>query len=132
MCHAIPATRPPSSLLALAARSLVTAAGARPSRASRPSAFAKKIALIQRSAGAGVAERRRAPHDRLTEDELNSWFVYRAQPVLPDGRHAAAGHDRRRRARVAAQATVDLDAVGKRRASGGASIPGACSAAGCR
>lgn len=57
---------------------------------------------------------RRTP---LTEGELNSWFAYRAQPLLPTGVTAPQvtilGDGK-----VAGQATVDLDAVSKRRSSG--------------
>ena len=71
-------------------------------------------------------ERRRsagARRTRLTEDELNSWFMYRAQPVLPAGvsqpQITIVGEGQ-----LAGQATIDLDAVAKRRSSGAApSIP---------
>ena len=85
---------------------------------SRQSAeeFAQKIALIQRQ-GATPARvgSRRTP---LTEDELNSWFMYRAQPVLPAGvsqpQITIVGEGR-----LAGQAVIDLDAVAKRRSSAG-------------
>ena len=87
---------------------------------SRQSAeeFAEKIALIQRQAAiparAGVGSRR----TRLTEDELNSWFMFRAQPVLPAGvsqtQITIVGEGR-----LAGQAIIDLDAMAKRRSSGG-------------
>jgi hypothetical protein len=85
---------------------------------SRQSAeeFAEKIDLIQRQAAspARVGARR----TRLTEDELNSWFMYRAQPVLPAGvsqpQVTILGEGR-----LAGQAIIDLDAVAKRRAAGG-------------
>ena len=58
---------------------------------------------------------RRTP---LTEGELNSWFAYRAQPLLPAGvttpQVTIVGNGK-----VTGQATVDLDAVSKRRSSGG-------------
>jgi hypothetical protein len=88
---------------------------------SRQSAeeFAQKIALIQRQgdspAPARAAGSRRT---RVTEDELNSWFMYRAQPVLPAGvgqpQIIILGEGR-----LSGQALIDLDAVAKRRSSGG-------------
>jgi hypothetical protein len=87
---------------------------------SRQSAedFSQKIALIQRQGESASAERAGARRTRLTEDELNSWFMYRAQPVLPAGvsqpQITIVGEGQ-----VAGQATIDLDAVAKRRSSGG-------------
>jgi hypothetical protein len=80
--------------------------------------FAQKIALIQRQGGdtSGPA-RAGSRRTRVTEDELNSWFMYRAQPVLPAGvsppQITILGEGR-----LAGQAVVDLDAVAKRRSSG--------------
>ena len=85
---------------------------------SRQSAeeFAAKIALIQRQASSPAREGGR--RTRLTEDELNSWFMYRAQPVLPAGvsqpQVTIVGEGR-----LAGQAIIDLDAVAKRRSAGG-------------
>ena len=83
----------------------------------------QKIALIQHQGEAPTPERVGARRTRLTEDELNSWFMYRAQPVLPAGvsepQVTIVGEGK-----LAGQATVDLDAVAKRRsASGGAFDP---------
>jgi hypothetical protein len=85
---------------------------------SRESAedFVQKIALIQRQADSrDVAGARQT---RLTEDELNSWFMYRAQPVLPAGvsqpKVTILGEGR-----LTGQAIIDLDAVAKRRSSAG-------------
>jgi hypothetical protein len=91
---------------------------------SRQSAeeFSEKIALIQRQGATAAPQRAGARRTRLTEDELNSWFMYRAQPVLPAGvsqpQITIVGEGR-----LAGQATIDLDAVAKRRASGGAFDP---------
>ena len=91
---------------------------------SRQSAeeFSEKIALIQRQGETATSQRAAARRTRLTEDELNSWFMYRAQPVLPAGvsqpQITIVGDGR-----LAGQATIDLDAVAKRRASGGAFDP---------
>jgi hypothetical protein len=91
---------------------------------SRQSAeeFSEKIALIQRQGEAATPQRVGSRRTRLTEDELNSWFMYRAQPVLPAGvsqpQITIVGDGR-----LAGQATIDLDAVAKRRASAGAFDP---------
>lgn len=82
--------------------------------------FAKKIAQIQQQGAADQAPvTRRTP---VTQDEVNSWFTYRAQPVLPVGvsqpQLTIVGQGR-----VAGQATVDLDAIGKRRGTGGTFDP---------
>jgi hypothetical protein len=54
----------------------------------------------------------------LTEPELNSWFVYRAQPLLPTGvaepKVTIIGNGK-----LLGNATVDLEAIGKKRSSGG-------------
>ena len=87
---------------------------------SRQSAeeFSQKMALIQRQGEAATSQSVGARRTRLTEDELNSWFMYRAEPVLPAGvsqpQITIVGEGR-----VAGQATIDLDAVTKRRSSGG-------------
>jgi hypothetical protein len=88
---------------------------------SRQSAedFSQKIALIQRQGETATAQSAGAARrTRLTEDELNSWFLYGAQPVLPAGvsepQITIVGEGR-----LAGQATIDLDAVAKRRSSGG-------------
>jgi len=91
---------------------------------SRQSAeeFSQKIALIQRQGETATPQPAAARRTRLTEDELNSWFMYRAEPVLPAGvsqpQITIVGDGR-----LAGQATIDLDAVAKRRASGGAFDP---------
>jgi hypothetical protein len=76
--------------------------------------FSKKIAVIQRNADApatGAARR-----TRLSEDEVNSWFMYHSHPLLPTGlsqpQVTILGEGR-----LAGQAVVDLDAVAKRRPS---------------
>jgi hypothetical protein len=87
---------------------------------SRQSAedFSQKMALIQHQGEATTSQSVGARRTRLTEDELNSWFMFRAQPVLPAGvsqpQVTIVGEGR-----VAGQATIDLDAVAKRRSSGG-------------
>jgi len=55
----------------------------------------------------------------VTESELNSWFAYSAKPLLPAGvaepRITLVGNGK-----VAGQATVDLDAIAKKKQTGGA------------
>ena len=78
--------------------------------------FSRKIAVIQRQGDvAGEAGPRRTP---VTQDELNSWLLYRSQPLLPSGvdspQVTIVGGGQ-----LEGQAVVDLDAVAKRRTSGG-------------
>jgi hypothetical protein len=77
--------------------------------------FSQKIALIR-----GQGDKGRPGRTQLTEDEVNSWFLYRGerwQPLLPMGvaqpQVTIVGQGQ-----VAAQALVDLEAVAKRRRSG--------------
>ena len=78
--------------------------------------FAEKIALIRDQSSQSGTQR-----TRLTEDEVNSWFLYRGQKALPAGvakpQVTIIGQGQ-----VAARAVVDLDAVAKRRARGGSSF----------
>jgi hypothetical protein len=59
---------------------------------------------------------------QVTEDELNSWFMYRAQPLLPDGltqpQVTLVGDGG-----FTAQAIVDLETVAPQGASGGGFDP---------
>jgi hypothetical protein len=77
--------------------------------------FASKVDAIARNGGPGRSLPRRTP---VSESEVNSWFVYRAQPHLPQGVTAPkitlAGPGR-----LTGEAIVDLDVIAKRRASGG-------------
>ena len=79
--------------------------------------FAVKIASIRDHEDLGRAGSQRTP---LTEDEVNSWFLYRKdrwQKVLPTGvaqpQVTILGEGQ-----VTGQALVDLDAVAKRRSRG--------------
>ena len=84
---------------------------------SRPQAdaFAKKVALITQHADSGAQAPRRTT---LTESELNSWFVYHAQPLLPTGvtqpKITIIGNGK-----LLGGATVDLEAIGRQRGGGG-------------
>jgi hypothetical protein len=78
--------------------------------------FAKKVAIIsqQGTLTARTAAARRTP---VSETEVNSWFAYRARPLLPVGmtepQITIIGDGK-----VSGAATVDLDAVAKTRRSG--------------
>ena len=99
---------------------VVHAADARLSR-QQADAFQQKILLIAdggRVASDGMGGRRTP----LSETELNSWFAYHGQPLIPQGvaepRISILGQGR-----VGAEAMVDLDAVAKTRKSGGVLDP---------
>ena len=82
-------------------------------------AFDQKVALIQSQAD--PLKRGGARHTLLTQDELNSWLMYRAQALLPSGvgdlQVTIVGDGR-----LMGQAVVDLDVVAQRR-SGSSSSP---------
>lgn len=105
-------------VLTLGSVALMAAAAVQGAAESRQLAdsFARKVALIrQYGEAAGGGPVRRTP---VSESEVNSWFVYRAQPLLPAGvtqpRITIIGNGR-----VMGAATVDLEAIGKRRSTGG-------------
>ena len=79
-----------------------------------------KIARIVRQ-GAGL-DSGGTLRTQVTEDELNSWFMYRSQPFLPDGltqpEVTLVGDGA-----LTAQAIVDLDAVAQQGSSGGGFDP---------
>lgn len=76
-------------------------------------AFDKKVIRIRALATTPGTAARRTP---LTQDEVNSWFTYSAQPLLPSGVTQpqviilGAG-------RLSGTAVVDLDAIARRRTS---------------
>lgn len=84
-------------------------------------AFARKIAIIsaQSTLATRAASVRRTS---VSEDEVNSWFAYRAQPLLPQGmtepQLTIVGNGR-----VMGTAWVDLDAIAKQRRSSGVLNP---------
>ena len=82
-------------------------------------AFARKLALITRHADAPPKSEVRTP---FTEGEVNSWFVYRSQRLLPAGvappSVAIIGGGK-----VKGDVVLDLEAFGKRRGSGGTFDP---------
>jgi hypothetical protein len=78
--------------------------------------FSRKLAqIVVQGDAAQKPGNRRTP---VTETELNSWFTYSAKPLLPAGvsdpRITMIGNGK-----VTGQAVVDLDAIAKRKASGG-------------
>ncbi len=81
--------------------------------------FSRKLAAIASSGATTPSGRRRTP---VTEGELNSWFAYHEPGLLPDGvsspQLTIVGNGK-----VAGQAVVDLEALGRRRASGGVLDP---------
>jgi hypothetical protein len=92
------------ALLAL----LATAEAVNTSRPQSDS-FAKKLAIIKQHAAESPKSTRRTT---VTEGELNSWFVYRAPPLLPvgvkDPSVTVVGNGK-----LVGVVTVDLDDVGK-------------------
>ena len=107
-----------SAAATLAIAAVVTVDAATVSRQSAE-AFAQKVTVIRRNAEAGTPAPRKTP---VSQDELNSWFTYSATPHLPGGvsqpQITIVGGGR-----VAGQAIVDLDALAKRRSSGGTFDP---------
>lgn len=95
----------------------VLAAGMSPQQAD---AFARKLDQIERRAAAPrSASPSRTP---VTETELNSWFMYRAQPLLPSGvsdpKLTIVGNGK-----VMGTVVVDVQQVAKKRGSSGAFDP---------
>ena len=79
-------------------------------------AFSRKVEqIVVQPAGAQKAGARQTP---VTEGELNSWFAYSAAPLLPAGvsdpRITMVGNGK-----VLVQAIVDLDAIAKKKSTGG-------------
>jgi hypothetical protein len=82
--------------------------------------FMRKVLLIATQGEKGeTSVVHRTP---VTESELNSWFAYTGQPLIPQGITepviSLVGPGK-----VAARAIVDLDTVAKKRATGGALDP---------
>lgn len=103
-----------SLALILGVAALTAAAALSPQDAD---AFARKVAIISQQGTmktARTAVPRRTP---VSESEVNSWFAYRARPLLPVGmtepQITILGGGR-----VSGAATVDLDAVARTKRSG--------------
>jgi hypothetical protein len=82
-------------------------------------AFTKKLAAVTARSVTGVRAQTRGPQrTSFTETEVNSWFAYRSQELLPTGvtdpRVTIVGGGK-----LSGAATVDLEAVAKRKATGG-------------
>jgi hypothetical protein len=80
--------------------------------------FAKKVAIINQRAAAPAPTPAASRRTVVSEVEVNSWFLYRAQDLIPKGitqpKVTIIGNGR-----VMGLATVDLDAVSRQRSSGG-------------
>ena len=78
--------------------------------------FSRKVAQIVVQGDA--IQKPRSKKTQVSESELNSWFAYSAKPLLPEGvtdpKITMVGNGR-----VAGQAVVDLDAIAKKKQSGG-------------
>jgi hypothetical protein len=82
--------------------------------------FAKKMAIINQAATRPAPPAgRRTP---VSESELNSWFMYSAKPLLPQGvadpRITIVGSGK-----LMGTVIVDLEAIGKKKSSGGTFDP---------
>lgn len=98
---------------------IAQASDARVSR-EQSDAFMRKIITI--ADGARTSAAAGARRTALSESELNSWFAYHGQPLIPHGvaepRITILGEGK-----LGAAAIVDLDAVAKRKATGGVLDP---------
>ena len=104
-----------SLALILGVTMLSAAAAISPQQAD---AFARKVAIISQQGTLTTTGRTAVPRrTSLSEAELNSWFAYRATPLLPVGmtepQITIIGGGK-----VSGAATVDLDAVAKTKRSG--------------
>jgi hypothetical protein len=86
-------------------------------------AFSKKMAIVRQQGTSGFRGQSPGPRRTpFTEAEVNSWFAYRSGEVLPAGvsepQITIVGNGK-----VRAVATVDLETIAKRRATGGALDP---------
>jgi hypothetical protein len=102
-----------SLALILGVAVLTAAAALTPQHAD---AFAKKVAIISQQ-GTLVARTAVPRRTQVSETEVNSWFAYRARPLLPLGlsepQITIIGDGK-----VSGAATVDLDAVAKTKRTG--------------
>jgi hypothetical protein len=102
-----------SVALNLGVAALTAAAANTPQQAD---AFARKVAIISQQ-GSLAARSANARRTAVTESEVNSWFVYRARPLLPVGmtepQITILGEGK-----VSGAATLDLEAVGRTKRTG--------------
>jgi hypothetical protein len=107
------------ALLLLTSVLLLPALQAAATSRQQADSFSKKLTAIgqrgEQPARPGSAARRTP----VTETEVNSWFEFKSQPLLPTGltqpQLTIIGNGK-----VTGGATVDLGEIGKRRSSGGA------------
>ena len=110
-----------SALVALASVVAVSAGVGGKVSPQQADAFARKLAIIsaQSTLAARASTARRTP---VSEEEVNSWFQYRAQSLLPQGMSepqvTIVGNGR-----VSAAATVDLDTIARQKRTGAALNP---------
>jgi hypothetical protein len=102
-----------SVALILGVAVLTAAAAVTPQQAD---AFARKVAIISQQ-GTLTARSSAARRTPVSESEVNSWFAYRARPLLPVGmtepQITIIGEGK-----VSGAATVDLDAVARTKRTG--------------
>lgn len=103
----------------VAALSLASLSSANPKLSRQQAdAFSKKLdAIVVQSATPGPA--RRTP---ITEAEINSWMVYTAKPLIPEG-VADPSISIIGNGKVSGRAIVDFDSVSKQKSSGGTLDP---------
>ena len=79
--------------------------------------FARKMAVVAQQGTAGLRGTPTPRRTPFTETEVNSWFAYRGQELLPSGvtdpHVTIVGNGK-----VEADATVDLETIAKRRSTG--------------
>lgn len=94
----------------------VTSVGAASISKQQADLFSRKVAQIVVQGDA--VQKPGTKKTQVSETELNSWFAYSATPLLPSGvtepRITLVG-----KGKVAGQAIVDLDAIAKKKQSGG-------------
>ncbi len=110
-----------SLLFSLAAFVAVATLQAADAKLSRQQADAFNAKIFQIAAG-GQKSTAGARRTAVTESELNSWFAYHGQPLVPQG-IAEPAISILGEGKVAGRAIVDLDVVAKKRASGGVLDP---------
>jgi len=105
----------PAAVCLLAVTTVAAAALSR----QEADAFRNKVLLIAKQ---GEGDARTPRRTRVTESELNSWLAYHGKPLTPPGigdpTITIIGQGR-----VAGRANVDLDAVSKKKATGGVLDP---------
>lgn len=105
-------------VVGLVAVSLTSVAAAAKLSQQQADVFSKKLGTI----AGGAPDKPGTRRTPVTEDELNSWMLYRAQPVIPKGVSEPAvsilGNGK-----LSGRANVDLDALSKEKAQSGSINP---------